>query len=85
MRYNTVVISANSGFPSIPIANFQDIIKTTVMITDDKVNEINCLSDDFAVFFRRKSKNIGINCRKRKKRPYNCYKVSLSFCSGSET
>lgn len=55
------------------------------MITDDKVNEINCLSDDFAVFFRRKSKNIGINCRKRKKRPYNCYKVSLSFCSGSET
>lgn len=39
------------------------------MITDDKVNEINCLSDDFAVFFRRKSKNIGINAEKEKRDP----------------
>lgn len=56
------------------------------MITDDKVNEINCLSGDFAVFFRRKSKNIGIKTAEKEKRdPIIAIKVSLSFCSGSET
>lgn len=38
------------------------------MIIDDKVNEINCLSDDFAVFFRRKSKNMGIQTAEKEKR-----------------
>lgn len=38
------------------------------MITDDKVNEINCLSDDFAVLFRRKSKNMGIQTAEKEKR-----------------
>ena len=52
------------------------------MITDDKVNEINCLSDDFAVFFRRKSKNIGINAEKEKRDPIIAIRSLCHFVAG---